>query len=92
MKGVSVPAAFGVRASPDYVWQVGCLFLFSCVLETCLLNAISDVHMVQANGRILRLPQIQWAIGPDAAFHYNALGTVCVSEVQRVLQHGISEY
>ena len=48
MKGVSVPKAFAVRGSPDYVWQ--------------------------ANGRVLRLPTVQWAIGPDSAYHYLALG------------------
>ena len=48
MTGVTVPAAFGVRASPDYVWQ--------------------------ANGRVIKLPTVQWAIGPDNAFHWNGLG------------------
>lgn len=48
MNGVTVPAAFGVRASPDYVWVGG--------------------------GRVLKLPQVQWAIGPDSAFHWNGLG------------------
>ena len=49
MTGVSVPAAFAVRASPDYVW------------------APSDGH-------VLKLPTVQWAIGPDNAFHWNGLG------------------
>jgi hypothetical protein len=45
--------AFGVRASPDYVWQAG--------------------------GRVLKLPTVQWAIGPDNAFHWNGLGLLpCV--------------
>ena len=48
MTGVAVPAAFGVRASPDYVWAPG--------------------------GRLLKLPTVQWAIGPDNAFHWNGLG------------------
>jgi hypothetical protein len=46
MNGVTVPAAYAVRASPDYV----------------------------GSGATLRLPTIQWAIGPDAAFHWNGLG------------------
>jgi hypothetical protein len=49
MKGVTVPAAFGVRASPDYVWA-------------------------PADGKVLKLPTVQWAIGPDSAFHWNGLG------------------
>ena len=48
MAGVAVPAAFGVRASPDYVWQGG--------------------------GKVIKLPTVQWAIGPDNAFHWNGLG------------------
>jgi hypothetical protein len=48
MTGASVPAAFGVRASPDYVWQ--------------------------ASGRVLKLPTVQWAVGPDNAFHWNGIG------------------
>ena len=48
MSGVSVPAAYAVRASPDYVWQGG--------------------------GKVLKLPTVQWAIGPDNAFHWSGLG------------------
>ena len=45
MNGVTVPAAYAVRSSPDYV-----------------------------AGHGLQLPTVQWAIGPDAAFHWNGLG------------------
>jgi hypothetical protein len=48
MNGVTVPAAYAVRSSPDYVWG-------------------------QGDGALL-LPTVQWAIGPDAAFHWNGLG------------------
>jgi hypothetical protein len=48
MNGVTVPAAYAVRASPDYVWGAG--------------------------GRPLKLPTVQWAIGPDNAFHWSGLG------------------
>lgn len=48
MNGVTVPSAYSVRASPDYVWQT--------------------------HGRVLHLPQLQWAIGPDSAFHWIGLG------------------
>ena len=47
MNGVAVPAAFSVRASPDYVW---------------------------GSSRVLKIPQVQWAIGPDSAFHWLGLG------------------
>merc|ERR1719272_1245848 len=48
MNGVTVPAAFCVRASPDYV--------------------------VGGPPHPLNLPTVQWAIGPDSAFHWNGLG------------------
>ena len=48
MNGVTVPAAYAVRASPDYVWGAG--------------------------GKPLKLPTVQWAIGPDNAFHWSGLG------------------
>ena len=48
MNGVTVPAAYAVRASPDYVWGAG--------------------------GRAIKLPTVQWAIGPDNAFHWSGLG------------------
>ena len=48
MNGVTVPAAYAVRSSPDYVWGVG--------------------------GAAIQLPTVQWAIGPDAAFHWLGLG------------------
>ena len=49
MTGVTVPAAFAVRASPDYVWA-------------------------PQNGKVLKLPTVQWALGPDNAFHWSGLG------------------
>jgi hypothetical protein len=48
MNGVTVPAAYAVRSSPDYVGG----------------GYQSALH----------LPTVQWAIGPDAAFHWNGLG------------------
>jgi hypothetical protein len=48
MNGVTVPAAYAVRASPDYVWGAG--------------------------GHAIKLPTVQWAIGPDNAFHWSGLG------------------
>ena len=48
MNGVTVPAAYAVRSSPDYVWGAG--------------------------SAAIQLPTVQWAIGPDAAFHWNGLG------------------
>lgn len=48
MNGVTVPSAYAVRSSPDYVWGAG--------------NAA------------IQLPTVQWAIGPDAAFHWLGLG------------------
>ena len=48
MNGVTVPSAYAVRASPDYVWA--------------------------ASGRTLKLPTVQWALGPDNAFHWLGLG------------------
>ena len=48
MNGVTVPAAYAVRASPDYVWG--------------------------ARGHAIKLPTVQWAIGPDNAFHWSGLG------------------
>jgi hypothetical protein len=50
MNGVTVPAAYAVRSSPDYVWGPG------------------------TSGAPIELPTVQWAIGPDAAFHWNGLG------------------
>ena len=48
MNGVTVPSAYAVRSSPDYVWGAG--------------------------DAAIQLPTVQWAIGPDAAFHWNGLG------------------
>jgi hypothetical protein len=48
MNGVTVPAAYAVRSSPDYVGG--------------------------GYGSAIHLPTVQWAIGPDAAFHWNGLG------------------
>jgi hypothetical protein len=48
MNGVTVPSAYAVRASPDYVGG----------------GYAGSIH----------LPTIQWAIGPDSAFHWNGLG------------------
>lgn len=50
MNGVTVPAAYAVRSSPDYVWGPS------------------------NTGAPIELPTVQWAIGPDAAFHWNGLG------------------
>ena len=53
MNGVTVPAAYAVRASPDYV----------------------------GSGATLRLPTIQWAIGPDNAFHWSFPPTITATDV-----------
>ena len=50
MHGMSIPSAYAVRSSPDYVWGV------------------------QGRSEPLKLPTVQWAVGPDNAFHWSGLG------------------
>ena len=55
MNGVAVPAAYMVRASPDYIWLAG--------------NPLRVYPSLTSP-----LPTVQWAIGPDSAFHWLGLG------------------
>eukprot|EP00936_MAST-01D_sp_MAST-1D-sp1_P001500 g1500.t1 len=48
--------------------------MFGATVQAAYAVRASPDYVWQANGRVLKLPQVQWALGPDNAFHYLANG------------------
>ena len=48
--------------------------MFGATVQAAYAVRASPDYVWQANGRVLKLPQLQWALGPDNAFHFLANG------------------